>query len=963
LSNYSDFIRVDSWCYSSIHHSPCKVIEEQTLWGQTVCRVWLPNQDAVVRVPRSALQPLNFALRPEIEAHRIGYIAAAAKVAEVLDGGSNATDDHVLLAPMESNVIPLPHQIHALSRAVSADRVRYLLADEVGLGKTIEAGLIMLELKLRGLVRRTLVVAPKGLATQWVAEMRTHFNEQFRLVLGDDIGTLQRLVPGSDNGDSPWSMFDQVIVSLDSVKPMEKRRGWSAERVGAYNRSRYEELITAGWDLVIVDEAHRLGGSTDQVARHRLGQGLAEAAPYVLLLSATPHQGKSDAFHRLMTVLDKEAFPDLESVSRERVMPYVIRTEKRNAVDADNKPLFKPRRTQLIAVSWEPRYHLQQSLYEAVTEYVREGYNQAIRDKKRHIGFLMILMQRLVVSSTRAIRFTLERRLEILKDGERQTSLRLEENSIGSDEFYDMDAEELLDELLTSKVSALQNEALFVETLLEAARKCEEAIPDAKAEALIEWIYQLQSDENDSELKVLLFTEFVQTQEMLKQFLGDRGITVVTLNGSMSMDERKRAQDAFCHRARVLVSTDAGGEGLNLQFCHVVINYDMPWNPMRVEQRIGRVDRIGQTKVVRAINFVLEESVEFRVLEVLEKKLAVIFEEFGIDKTGDVLDSAAAGELFDELFTFAVLNPEGVDSAVEQGVERLRHEIIDVRNSSVLYGISDEPDLQAAERLRSHPLPHWLERMIVCYLNANGGKATQKRTGWELTWPDGDVSHRCVFSSRDAQNKPDTLLLNLENNRLRGLALNLPQIMAAQPIPCISLSGLPPTISGFWALFEIRLQAGTHQKGGLIRIPLVRRRYITVFQSEEGDVFMPTARHIWDSLQSEELKVLASMEPDQSIAIYNSLLKVCEDEGKELFDALQQQHQSAVDREEERGAVAFSSRRRAIERAGLPEVRHYRTTHCDIEETGWRKELESARQIVPEIRPLLLMRIMKGGSE
>jgi len=126
---------------------------------------------------------------------------------------------------------------------------------------------------------------------------------------------------------------------------------------------------------------------------------------------------------------------------------------------------------------------------------------------------------------------------------------------------------------------------------------------------------------------------------------------------------------------------------------------------------------------------------------------------------------------------------------------------------------------------------------------------------------------------------------------------------------------------------------------------------------------MPTARHIWDSLQSEELKVLASMEPDQSIAIYNRLLLVCEDEGKELFDTLQQDHQSAIAREEERGAVVFSSRRRAIERTGLPEVRHYRTTHCDIEETGWRKELESARQIVPEIRPLLLMRIIKGGSQ
>jgi hypothetical protein len=264
------------WQYSTVHNSACKVIEEQTLWGQTVSRVWLPNQDAVVRVPRSALRPLSFDLQPEIEAGRIAYVAAAAKVAEVLEGSTSATEEHVLLAPMESNVIPLPHQIHALSWAISGDRVRYLLADEVGLGKTIEAGLVMRELKLRGLVRRTLVVSPKGIATQLVAEMQTHFNEQFQLVLGDDISTLQRLAPGADQRSSAWSMFDQVIVSLDSVKPMDKRRGWTAELVAEYNRSRFEDLITAGWDLVVVDEAHRLGGSTDQVARYKLGRGLAE---------------------------------------------------------------------------------------------------------------------------------------------------------------------------------------------------------------------------------------------------------------------------------------------------------------------------------------------------------------------------------------------------------------------------------------------------------------------------------------------------------------------------------------------------------------------------------------------------------------------------------------------------------------------------------------------------------------
>ena len=961
------------WQYSTVHNSACKVIEEQTLWGQTVCRVWLPNQDAVVRVPRSALRPLSADLQPEIEAGRIAYVAAAAKVAEVLEGSTSAIEGHVLLAPMESNVIPLPHQIHALSRAISGDRVRYLLADEVGLGKTIEAGLVMRELKLRGLVRRTLVVSPKGIATQWVAEMQTHFNEQFQLVLGDDIGTLQRLAPGADHRSSAWSMFDQVIVSLDSVKPMDKRRGWTAERVAEYNHSRFEDLITAGWDLVIVDEAHRLGGSTDQVARYKLGKGLAEAAPYVLLLSATPHQGKTDAFHRLMNLLDDDAFPDMESVSRDRVAPYVIRTEKRKAIDADGKPLFKPRRTQMAPVAWESRHQLQQLLYEAVTDYVREGYNQALREKKRHIGFLMILMQRLVVSSTRAIRTTLERRLAALKDGEQQASLRLAELENGADglespddeiaELYDMDGQELLDELLKSHVSALQSEGSHVETLLDAAVRCEQAGPDAKAEALIEWIYKLQAEENEPDLKVLIFTEFVPTQQMLKEFLEARGISVVTLNGSMAMEERGAAQDAFRKSHRVLVSTDAGGEGLNLQFAHVIINYDIPWNPMRLEQRIGRVDRIGQPKTVQAINFVFEDSVEFRVREVLEQKLSVIFDEFGIDKTGDVLDSAQAGELFEDVFASAILNPDGIETSVDHTVARIRDEIQQVRESSAIYGISEEPDVQTAERLRSHPLPHWVERMTVGYLNSHGGAASRKRSWWDLNWPDGQEHRKAVFSAREADRLTDATLLNLENSRVRGLALNLPQVAAGQPLPCVTVSGLPASISGLWGLFEIRLQAGMHQKTQLLRIPMVRRGYVSVFLSEEGKLFLPTARHIWDALQTAEAEVQATLGQDDSITAHERLQIAAEQAGHELFDALQQAHLASVNREEERGMVAFTSRRKAIERVGLPEVRQYRLARCAAEENEWRHELQSARQIVPEIRSLLMLRIIKGGAQ
>lgn len=904
-----------------------------------------------MRVPQSTLRPLDSALPPDIETHRIHYLAAAAKVAEVLEGATDGQEGHILLAPMESNVIPLPHQLHALSRIIAGDRIRYLLADEVGLGKTIEAGLVIRELKLRGLVRRTLVVAPKGLASQWVAEMQTHFNEPFQLVLGEDISAMQRFAHNGKQQHSAWEMFDQVVVSLDSVKPMSKRRGWSTERVEAYNQQRFEDLISAGWDLVIVDEAHRLGGSTDQVARYKLGQGLAEAAPYCLLLSATPHQGKSDAFYRLMSLLDNVAFPDEASVTRERVMPYVVRTEKRKALDVTGNTLFKPRLTRTIPVKWEQRHQLQRLLYEAVTDYVREGYNQALQNKQRHIGFLMILMQRLVVSSTRAIRTTLERRLEALASRQFKANAypeELDDGEASEEQLQDMDGQELLDELVKLQIAALQNEQSHVEMLLDAARRCEQAGIDAKAEALIEWIYRLQTEENEPDLKALIFTEFISTQQMLKAFLEERGIAVATLNGSMGMDERKAAQEAFRQQSRVLISTDAGGEGLNLQFSHVVINYDIPWNPMRLEQRIGRVDRIGQSKVVRAINFVFEDSVEFRVREVLEQKLAIIFEEFGIDKTSDVLDSAQAGELFEAVFATAFLNPDQMESTVAGAVEKIREEIYDIRESVTLYSISETPDVQSAERLHSHPLPHWVERMTVSYLNCHGGQAVRKRAGWELTWPD--------------ENKPQPGVFTLENNRIRGLALSLVQVVAGQPIPSVVIADLPTNLTGWWGLFEIRLQTAHLRQAHLIRIPAIRKRYLSVFLTPEGKLYLPTARHIWDVLQTSSLDMAGFASGTTSHTVYAQLHAAAEQAGQTLFNNLLQAHQAALGREEERGNRAFTSRRKAIARLGLPEVRQFRQARCDDNETEWRQELAAAQQITPEIRPLLLMQILRQDT-
>jgi ERCC4-related helicase len=977
------------WLFSTLHNSPCKVIEEQTLWGLSICRIWLPGSDVVVRVPRESLREFTHELHPEIETHRIAYMAAAAKVAEILEGSNSPQGEQVLLAPMESNVIPLPHQINALARAISGDRIRYLLADEVGLGKTIEAGLVMRELKLRGLVRRTLIVAPKGLATQWVSEMRIHFNETVQLVLPSELKSsrvsgseflVSNLCPINPEprtlnpqpiAPNPWQQYDQVVVPLDSVKPLEKRRGWSQERIAEYNRNRFEDLITAGWDLVIVDEAHRLGGSTDLVARYKLGLGLAEAAPYVLLLSATPHQGKTEAFHRLVSLLDADSFPDIESVSRERVAPFVIRTEKRKAIDADGKPLFKPRKTEMAGIQWESRHHLQKLLYESVTEYVREGYNQAKREKKQHVGFLMLLMQRLVISSTQAIKTTLERRLQILRDQRDasenvvQCSLfdTLEGDDCDTSVLFDLDGQELLEEVLKSRISALANETSIVEALLEAARRCERAGADAKTESLIDWIYRLQADENEPDLKILIFTEFVPTQVMLAAFLRDRGISTVCLNGSMGMEERRDVQEQFRKTARVLVSTDAGGEGLNLQFCHVVVNYDLPWNPMRIEQRIGRVDRIGQKKVVRAINLVLEDSVEFHVREVLQHKLAIIFEEFGIDKTGDVLDSARAGELFEDVFAAAVVDPENVDATLEKTVLQMRDEIVDARRNSAIFAVSDEPDIKAAQKLRSHPLPHWIERMVVGYICSRGGTAQHKRSWWELRWPDGEVNPRVVFKSQDAEKISEAIVLNLENRRIRGLAMQLPPAADGQPIPMVKIKDLPEEIKGWWGLYEIRVQSGLAAHARHVRMPSTRKSFLAIFVDENSRVFLPTGRHVWDILQSSEIVVTGTISGADAHHAYTKVLTSAEVSGKDIFDTLCKEYLSAIDHEEKRGRYSLAARKRVIEKIGLAEVRRHRLAKLGIESDEWMAELELARNILPEIKPLLMLHLEGGARE
>lgn len=959
-------MQLGSTWYSTTHHTHCRVVETREIWGNVVCTVWLIEYNTVVQVPADTLRQIEPVIDLVSTGEYISYIASASKIRETLDL-SNTNESKLLISALESRAVPLPHQIYALNRALSTDRIRYLFADEVGLGKTIEAGFVIRELKLRGLAKRILIVAPKGLATQWVGEMATHFNESFKLVMGEDINALQRFAFTAHQDDTatshqrpnPWLMFDQVIVTLDAVKPIERRKGWSDEQLAEYNRMRYDDLITAQWDLIIIDEAHRLGGSTDQVARYRLGRGLADAASYVLLLSATPHQGKSDAFFRIMNLLDSGSFPDMRSVTRDRVSDYIIRTEKRRAINHAGEALFKPRRTHLMAVKWEARHHRQQLLYEAVADYVREGYNQALREQRPAVGFLMLLMQRLVVSSTAAICQTLERRLNILQATDTKISDRmtaLDEQLALHDEIAELDSEAQLAELLQWHSHAVQNEILTVTTLLNAARQCLSEGNDAKADALIELIYQLQAQRNNPDLKILIFTEFVPTQHMLAAFLRDRGISVVTLNGSMDMDERRHVQNQFRNHARILISTDAGGEGLNLQFCHIVMNYDLPWNPMRVEQRIGRVDRIGQQHTVQAFNFILADTVEYHVFSVLEDKLARILQEFGVDKASDVLDSNMNGQQFDELFKDAVMNPQRMLTAVDHAIDVLRQNIEQTQTASPLSGISHTPEIQQYEYIRTHPLPHWLMRMTTSYINYRGGAVTQRKNLWDLTWPDGTQQRHVTFRQADAILNPDSTLLTLESPQIRHIIDTIPQWNRDQLIPRIRIPALAATIQGSWALCEIGLQSNVPTQRAT-RIPHQRRRMVALFRSNDGRIFGPTARHIWDHLLGHAPQVDGVLNQEDSQTTLHHIEQAIESIGADVFAELQRAHLVAISKEHDRLNNVFRARREAIAKVGLPEVRNYRYTRCDLDEAALRTELHNAQQVMPTIRILLCIAI------
>ncbi|RIK80284.1 MAG: hypothetical protein DCC68_11270 [Planctomycetota bacterium] len=524
----------------------------------------------------------------------------------------------------------LPHQIFAAHRVVSAERRRFLLADEVGLGKTIEAGMIWQALTQRGQARRTLIITPAGLTAQWQEEMQDKFRANFE-IFGRDFRAVNPRI---------WDLKAQAIASIDTLKRPEHKR------ILLENRR---------WDLIIFDEAHKLGatdyggaGKVERTQNYRLAEEVRDRqyCDALLLLTATPHQGDENhqRFIHLLRLLDDNIdFSSLDEVplfagQGRKFTDLVIRTPKKAVTDAKGRTVFVGRQTHRMPFKM---YADEARFYKAVEQYIQQGYKSLDRlndsMQKRAAGFLLTTFQKLNASSTAAISAALRSRRSKLKgqlaesqkedDDEREFADERYEGEFAEREGWRTDAEIVEDELAT------------LEELLKLPVK-----RDRKLDELVKLIDHIAEESPRGEReKVLIFTEYRKTQEHLVEELEKRygkGCAAV-IHGGMKLERQYESQETIDavwapfgkdgalvapttkrtsqrlfrdhEKVRFLVSTEAGGEGINLQFCHICINYDLPWNPMRVEQRVGRVYRFGQKQVVQVYHFFNEGTIEDKV--------------------------------------------------------------------------------------------------------------------------------------------------------------------------------------------------------------------------------------------------------------------------------------------------------------------------------------------------------------
>lgn len=887
-------LETGKFAFDIANNASVKILERIEAWGYTSFRVFNPANGTVYKVTADQLKADGG--NNTYDENYLRYVTLLSKIKNETAGG--------LLSSLASGVIPLPHQLHVLNRAMESNKIRYILADEVGLGKTIEAGMVIKELKTRGLVKRVLIVCPTGLVTQWASEMQEKFHEKFNVILPSDYDTIRRL---TDN-DDVYGQYDQVISPMDSIKPIEKHAGWSDDKVEKYNKERIYAIINSGWDLVVIDEAHRVAGSSGDVARHKLGRLLSQASPYLLLLSATPHNGKREPFLRLIRLLDPVAFPNAKSIVKEQVAPYLIRTEKREAIDNNGNKLFKSRITHLVSLNWDERHSRQRELYELVTDFVSKTYNKALRNRKKNMCliFLLIIMQRMVTSSTAVICQSLERRLMVLKT--QSTHL----GNLTEDDLAELDIEDNVNDALEAISLDMEEEIQELEFIISVARQAEYQHPDVKVETLTDTIDFILNKE--PEQKIIIFTEFVLTQNYLRRLLENKGYTVSILNGCMSIEERNDALHDFRENTSIFISTDAGGEGLNLQFSNIIINYDLPWNPMKIEQRCGRADRIGQKHDVHIYNFVITDTVENRVREVLEEKLSVILDEIGVDKYSDVLDS----EVAECDFTDAYMNTIAKPYKLEENLRPIESEMRQQLKSSNQYKeiIHEEKDLQKLVGQESDFDVDAALRLMLTYYNAWQGKESILIDRIGIT--DAEIRRH----------------LNVDTIQDR-----------MSPILSVGIADLPNE-EGYFMIWELSISDEESSK-----------RFIPIFVNKNFVLRPATGKRIMELFLDTNSRLMVSETQNLSAELYEKLEKISMDFAYDTFLELKGKQLQKNQESYDKYMYALQLRIEAADHIGIDNIRKARLQSLEKEREDIERIFKKGKQVYPDFRLSLLARL------
>lgn len=923
-----------------------EILSRKSVFGKQIAEVKILSTGEVKSVPFSELSDEK---KVPTDAE-IAFKAIAAKIKSEVFKQS-------MLAPIESNIIPLPHQILALEKVMEGQFLRFLIADEVGMGKTIETGLILKELKLRSIVKRSLIIVPKSAMGQWQQEMKKHFNEVFHIYDTDYINTVSKTFARleADNEINLFAQHNQIIVSMDALKPLETRQGWNKQKVEEYNRFRIQSVLEADFDLLVIDECHKVGGSNTWVGRYRMADILCNAIPNLLLLSATPHRGKSDHFRRILQLLDADAFAGEGMPPLSELEPYIVRTEKRQAIDYNGKPLFNKRITQKAEVMYDDDNHRrQQKLYHDVTDYVVFGFNMAQQTKNTSYGFVMLLFQRMMSSSTQAILDAMQKRADRLLNEKGEVNKdtftsNLEE--LGFEGQLELDFEQKIFQLVEEARANYDTELSVLQGLIRDAKDCLDRETDAKVDYLLDKLVELKRKELNPDLKFLIFTEFTGTQYMLQKVLEEKGGFICEIiNGSMDFDRRIDALKKFKESAQILVSTDAAGESLNMQFAHIVINYDMPWNPMVVEQRIGRVDRIGQTHEVLALNMMLDNSVDKRVYEVIEVKLNQILHQLGIDKTADVLDSTLERDQINQLYLTSLLNPAKFEQESNDWLDKIIDKLKDYQSTEGALPTLDSKDIKSekVDAIKHSPLPNWLESLTKSYLTTKGIPCYDLAGGIRFKFP-GIKENIYTFNLKESVNNPVPEPISLQHEIIQTILRDAIPFLATQTIPIVKIRQGNST-TGIWSLWELKVknQFATEQ---LI---------YPIFISTEGDNFSAFAQTLWDKLtqESDYFDCIGSVSIEASKQIFNQISLKAEALLQNKYEAFEQVIIQNTEKIRNNKGKSFAFQEKQMNRIGIENIRQSRLNRLYKEREIWETTFESSRQIVPSLTCLLMVQII-----